>query len=52
MNIKEVAKIMNVSQHTVRMWIRTKQIRAKITKYGYVITMEDLEKFRVKRKRV
>lgn len=52
MSILEVAKVMNVSHHTVRMWVRTKQLKAKITKYGYLITREDLEKFKEKRKEV
>lgn len=44
MSIKEFAKAVNVSPHTVRYWIRTKRIKAKITKYGYEINEEELKK--------
>lgn len=50
MTLKEFAEYMGVSPSTVRYWIRTKQIKAKITPYGYLIDSER-EKEKIKNRR-
>lgn len=52
MTAKEVGKIMGVSGATVRIWIREKKLKAKITPKGWVITQEQLENYIDKYKKV
>lgn len=48
MTAKEVGKIMGVSGATVRIWIREKKLKAKITPNGWDISQEQLDKFKEK----
>lgn len=51
-NIEDVAKLLNVSIHTVRYWIKTKQLKAMKLGNSWRIEHDDLVDFLNSRKNV
>lgn len=45
MKVREFAEHMGVSIDTVRYWIRTHKLKAKMTPTGYVINEKERERF-------
>jgi predicted site-specific integrase-resolvase len=49
MTAKEAGRLLNLSPQTIKFYIRTKKLKAKITPNGYIIKEEDLKTFADKR---
>lgn len=45
MTVREIAAIEKTTEQTVRAWIRTKKLKAKLTVCGYDISKAQYEKF-------
>ena len=45
MKAKEIAKMLKVHPATVKVWVREKKLKAKITPSGYEITEQHLKEY-------